>query len=197
VRDYYEILEAHPKASFETIEKCYRIQMKKYHPDVNRASDASERATQINQAYRVLSDPEKREAYDREYYRMEFETVKPLQKRVRFRPFFWWSVMLVFFLADTLYQFYVTKPAPISPVIFTLFLLYTAVRDSKRAFVIRVAWAIGVYVLWLALQGLATMAVWRFGIRLPLALALVVVSQCPPLWFVMRRSSLFTETVYY
>lgn len=62
--DYYVILQVHPKAEKEVIDAAYRRLASKYHPDVSRVSDASERMKQINTAYEVLSDPVKRAAYD-------------------------------------------------------------------------------------------------------------------------------------
>ena len=62
--DYYGILQVHPRAEKEVIDAAYRRLAAKYHPDVNQASDASERMKQINTAYEVLSDPVKRAAYD-------------------------------------------------------------------------------------------------------------------------------------
>ena len=99
--------------------------------------------------------------------------------------------MLFIVLADVLYQLSIKEAAPVSPVIFVLFLLYTAIMDNQRTIVFRVGWVLGIYILYLVFQGLVTMGVWKLGIRVPLALALIVVSQCPALWFVMRRSSLF------
>ncbi len=62
--DYYEILQVHPKAEPEVIEAAYRRLARLYHPDVSRRPDAAERMRQINLAYEVLSDPQKRRAYD-------------------------------------------------------------------------------------------------------------------------------------
>ena len=63
--DYYEILEVHPKASPEIIKKAYFILAKKYHPDVYPDKEfAVKKMALLNEAYSVLSDPEKRRAYD-------------------------------------------------------------------------------------------------------------------------------------
>ena len=62
--DYYGILQVHPRAEREVIDAAYRKLASKYHPDVSQISDAEERMKQINTAYEVLSDPDKRAAYD-------------------------------------------------------------------------------------------------------------------------------------
>ncbi|PAF45477.1 molecular chaperone DnaJ [Helicobacter sp. 11S02629-2] len=62
---YYEILEVEQDASEEVLKKSYRKLALKYHPDRNKEHDAEERFKLINEAYGVLSDPEKRALYDR------------------------------------------------------------------------------------------------------------------------------------
>jgi len=63
--DYYEILEVHPKASQEIIKKAYFTLAKKYHPDVYPDKEfAVKKMAMLNEAYEVLSNPEKRRAYD-------------------------------------------------------------------------------------------------------------------------------------
>lgn len=64
-RDYYEILGLDRNASQEEIKKAYRKLARQYHPDVNKASDAEERFKEVKEAYDVLSDEQKRAAYDR------------------------------------------------------------------------------------------------------------------------------------
>ena len=63
-RDYYEVLGLSKGASEDDIKKAYRKLAKKYHPDVNKASDAEEKFKEINEAYEVLSDPQKKATYD-------------------------------------------------------------------------------------------------------------------------------------
>lgn len=64
-RDYYEVLGIPKTASQEEIKNAFRALARQYHPDVNKAHDAEEKFKEINEAYGVLSDAEKRAAYDR------------------------------------------------------------------------------------------------------------------------------------
>jgi len=64
--DYYEDLQISPNADLETIERVYRLLAKRYHPD-NKITGNMVRFEIINQAYQVLSTPEKRAAYDATY----------------------------------------------------------------------------------------------------------------------------------
>jgi len=64
-RGYYEVLDVPRNASADELKKAYRRQARQYHPDVNRSADAEERFKEINEAYEVLSDEQKRAAYDR------------------------------------------------------------------------------------------------------------------------------------
>ncbi|HHW24699.1 MAG TPA: molecular chaperone DnaJ [Bacillota bacterium] len=64
-RDYYEVLGVERGASEEEIKKAYRRLAKKYHPDMNPGDkEAEQKFKEINEAYAVLSDPEKRARYD-------------------------------------------------------------------------------------------------------------------------------------
>lgn len=64
-RDYYQILEVSRDATEEEIRKSFRRKALEYHPDRNKATDASERFKEVNEAYQVLTDPERRAQYDR------------------------------------------------------------------------------------------------------------------------------------
>ena len=64
-RDYYEVLGVSRNASESELKSSFRRLARQYHPDVSDAPDAEERFKEINEAYAVLSDAEKRSAYDR------------------------------------------------------------------------------------------------------------------------------------
>ena len=64
-QDYYAVLGVPRGAGEEEIKKAYRKLAFKYHPDLNKEPTASEHFKEINQAYEVLSDPEKKAKYDR------------------------------------------------------------------------------------------------------------------------------------
>jgi molecular chaperone DnaJ len=64
-RDYYEILGVGREADTDRIRKAYRSLARQYHPDVNKSPDAEDRFKEINEAYEVLSDQQRRSTYDR------------------------------------------------------------------------------------------------------------------------------------
>lgn len=63
-KDYYRTLGVDRSADDKTVKSAYRKLARKFHPDVSRAKDSAERFKEINEAYEVLSDPEKRRRYD-------------------------------------------------------------------------------------------------------------------------------------
>lgn len=64
-RDYYETLNVGRNATKDEIRKAYRNLARQYHPDVNKSPDAEGKFKEINEAYEVLSDDDKRVRYDR------------------------------------------------------------------------------------------------------------------------------------
>jgi curved DNA-binding protein CbpA len=64
-KDYYTILGVRQSASGEEIKKAYRQLVRRYHPDVNPGNSSAEaHIKEINEAYEILSDPQKRGRYD-------------------------------------------------------------------------------------------------------------------------------------
>ncbi|MDE1761762.1 MAG: DnaJ domain-containing protein [Candidatus Micrarchaeota archaeon] len=63
-KDYYHVLGVQKSASADQIKKAYRELALKYHPDRNKDKGAEDRFKEINEAYAVLSDPQKRQQYD-------------------------------------------------------------------------------------------------------------------------------------
>lgn len=62
--NYYDLLGVSQNASDKEIKAAYKKLAKKYHPDINKSEDAQEKFKEVSQAYQVLSDKSKRQAYD-------------------------------------------------------------------------------------------------------------------------------------
>jgi molecular chaperone DnaJ len=62
--DYYEVLGLKKGASVEEVKRAYKELAKKYHPDVSKEAEAEKKFKEINEAYSILSDPEKKQNYD-------------------------------------------------------------------------------------------------------------------------------------
>ena len=63
-KDYYEVLGVTRAADAETVKRAYRKLARKYHPDVSKEKNAENKFKEVQEAYEVLRDPEKRAAYD-------------------------------------------------------------------------------------------------------------------------------------
>ena len=63
-KDYYKVLDVSRGASADEIKKAFRKLARKYHPDINTGSDAEATFKDVNEAYEVLKDPQRRAAYD-------------------------------------------------------------------------------------------------------------------------------------
>ena len=76
--NYYKILGVPPHATQDEIVKAYHRLALKFHPDVSKTPNAEERMKEINAAYEVLSDPEKRWQFDEE---REIPESPPVRKK--------------------------------------------------------------------------------------------------------------------
>ncbi|WP_078552766.1 molecular chaperone DnaJ [Bacillus alkalicellulosilyticus] len=63
-RDYYDVLGVDKSSGVDEIKKAYRKLARQYHPDVNKAPDATDKFKEVKEAYDVLSDPQKKTHYD-------------------------------------------------------------------------------------------------------------------------------------
>lgn len=75
--DYCEDLQVSPNADLETVERVYRLLAKRYHPD-NSLTGNNEKFSIITTAYKILSDAEKRAAFDAKYADAQNHKIKVL-----------------------------------------------------------------------------------------------------------------------
>lgn len=100
--NHYDVLEVSPKASSEVIRAAYKSLMQRHHPDKRpNGAESGERAALIAQAYEVLSNPDKRLAYDRELRRLpsadSVGMVRPLDRARKpdADPRAWYALLLI------------------------------------------------------------------------------------------------------
>lgn len=99
--DHYAALQVDPSAEPEVIDAAYRRLAAKYHPDVNNSADALERMQQLNAAYEVLSDPDRRATYDRSRNRLPWG-----QRPARTAPRSWEGVARQLLIPAGLFVFF-------------------------------------------------------------------------------------------
>jgi hypothetical protein len=85
MENYYKILDISEKASIEEIKRAYRSLARKYHPDMNQTSEAELMFKKINEAYKVLSNPGARRAYDEKLF-YSSEKKEAQEERVEEKP---------------------------------------------------------------------------------------------------------------
>lgn len=115
-RDYYAILGVGAKAEPVEIRAAYRALMRIYHPDADRSEEAADRAREINAAYSVLSNPDRRADYDAsvaEHRRIRFEPVQANAAALRWRSLLWPVAAIgITVLAAGMIAFAVSPPMP-------------------------------------------------------------------------------------
>jgi hypothetical protein len=100
-RSYYDVLNVAPDAELVVIEAAYRALMKKYHPDQGKAEAGGASAAEINEAFALLRDPERRADYDKSEWRRQqsvrLAAYPPMRPPPRRSAFGWsgWVVALV------------------------------------------------------------------------------------------------------
>lgn len=75
-KDYYQILDIDPDSTTEEVRKAYKAASMKYHPDRNPGKDTTSQMQDINEAYAILKDDDKRSRYDQEYSRFKQTTTQ-------------------------------------------------------------------------------------------------------------------------
>jgi len=78
IKDYYHILQVHPKAEQDVIEAAYKKLAKKYHPDVSHLNSSQENMQLINEAYSILSQSNERTLYDKKWDQLHHKNFTPI-----------------------------------------------------------------------------------------------------------------------
>ena len=84
LKDYYDILGITEDATIVQIKTAYRTQALKWHPDRNPGVDTSEKMKEINEAYSILSNPESKARYDKEYAAFKSFCTQKTQQETEF-----------------------------------------------------------------------------------------------------------------
>ena len=84
-QDYYRVLGVPRDAPAAEIKSAFRKLARKYHPDISKEADAEARMKEINEAYAVLSDAERRAAYDQLGANAQAGSVRPVPGRGTWR----------------------------------------------------------------------------------------------------------------
>ncbi len=79
-KDYYKILQIHPLAEPEVVKVAYNKLAQKYHPDTNKDSTASVRMKDLNEAFEIISNPQKRTLYDTQYNKLHVNPINSSAK---------------------------------------------------------------------------------------------------------------------
>lgn len=86
MKDYYELLEVNKNASDDTIKKVFRMLIKKNHPDLFEGKEktkAEEKVKELNEAYEILSDKDKREKYNEELEQNSVNTDEAIETLIK------------------------------------------------------------------------------------------------------------------
>ena len=84
MKNYYDILEISKLASPEVVEKAYKTLVKKHHPDLqsdNSKQNAENKMKDLNEAYEVISNPEKRAQYDKKLSQYETKQINTIHNK--------------------------------------------------------------------------------------------------------------------
>lgn len=127
--DYYFVLQVDPGAEPDIITAAYHRLAVKYHPDVNRDRNASEKMRLLNEAFDVLSNSEKRAEYDRR--RTRRLTVQKSSGHIREKYQSWWLIPLGAMIMLVILRF---RPKLVlwGLIVFVVLWLLVRIRASDR-----------------------------------------------------------------
>lgn len=85
-KDYYRILQVHPTAEQEVVKAAYDKLARKYHPDMNQSPSSTQKMKDINEAYEILSNLEKRRVYHQVYLQYESNPDNDRKQKAQIKP---------------------------------------------------------------------------------------------------------------